>query len=55
VYKEVEREGRSCERLRIEKLMMVSSGGIEPATFDLLIQHFTTGPPEHFKLEFEEQ
>ena len=39
--------GRGCESLKIEKWMMVSLDGIEPAASGLLIQHSTTGSPGH--------
>ena len=45
VYTGVGWEGRACQRVRIEKYMMVSSGRIEPAIFEILLQHSTTGPP----------
>jgi len=47
LYKGVEGEGRGCERIKIEKSMMVSSDGIEQAIFGLPILHSTTGPPGH--------
>jgi len=57
----VEGEGRGCERLRIEKLMMVSSGRLEPATFsitDPAFYHWTTRTCDDLKKiweVFEEQ